>query len=326
MSRKTVLLIDGTNHFMRCFERVGTIDANGEHTGGVGGALKSLAYITREIAKGPEKVVVVFDGKYNTKRRVKLFEDYKSGRKTPREKFNRIYHDGTDGEVNSMRIQFQRFLDVLDVLPVSVVRYPNYEADDIIAKMALDYSETHNVIISSTDKDFVQLVSENIKIFNRMLYGIDEVIERYAIHPVNFVLARAMSGDSSDSIPGLPRIGLRTLVSKFPAFGTSEKIDFKFIVEESKKQVDSGSKLIVYKNILDASAESIVQRNLELMQLTETALSGKDILRLRKVVADSEGEFHPTQLLVILNDYGLNTIVKNPQLWLHRAFGNVGNK
>ena len=62
------------------------------------------------------------------------------------------------------------------------------------------------------------------------------------------------------------------------------------------------------------------------MQLTETALSGKDILRLRKVVADSEGEFHPTQLLVILNDYGLNTIVKNPQLWLHRSFGNVGNK
>jgi DNA polymerase-1 len=321
--RKSILIVDGTNHFIRCFERVGTIDMNGHHTGGVGGALKSLAYITREIAK-PSEIIMVFDGKYNTKRRVKLFEDYKSGRKTPREKFNRVYIDDTGNEVDSMRMQFQRFLDVLDLLPVSVVRYPNFEADDIIAKLALDYSEDHDVIISSTDKDFVQLVGENVKIYNRTLYGVDEVLERYSIHPRNFLLARALSGDASDSIPGLPRVGMKTLVNRFPEFASQESIDYNFVVTQSMQRMSEGSKLMLYENITKEGADKIVERNLALMQLHETALQSKDIIRLRKIIKDSRGQFYPTQLLVMLNDCGLNTIVKNPQLWLHNSFSKVG--
>jgi DNA polymerase-1 len=214
-----VLIIDGLNTFIRVFSVVPSLNDDGQHVGGVIGFLKSVGANIRQFQA--TRCIIVFDGIGGSSRRRKLYPDYKMNRKN-RNKLNRHeeFKDLVD-ESASMRSQFSRIVEYLDTLPVTVISIDNIEADDTIAYITKQYYETSNnkITIVSSDRDFLQLVNENIRVWSpvkKKLYTPDKIQDEYGIPVNNYLMYRMLTGDTSDNINGVPGVGLKTLINRFP--------------------------------------------------------------------------------------------------------------
>jgi DNA polymerase-1 len=176
----------------------------------------------------PKYIVIVFDKTNNNSFRHHIYTEYKSNRiKTPeliKESIPYIYN-------------------ILKYFNIRYVYYDNFEADDVIASLSNKFSYLDiNIYIVTADKDLLQLVSKNIKICkpNKIggfdVLGIKEVCEKYNItHPIQIIDLFAMSGDSSDNIPGIPGIGLKLAAKFISKYGNIEDI-FKNINNFTEKQ------------------------------------------------------------------------------------------
>ena len=156
-----VLIIDGLNTFIRCWSSIPTMNEDGDHIGGVTGALKSIGYAIRQTQ--PSRVVVVFDGQGGSKRRKKVFSGYKAQRDKNKLRVNRQYADlmNDEDERESMKRQFVWLNEMLDGLPLTTMIYDGVEADDIMAYITTNIlKEDEQAVIMSTDKDFLQLVND----------------------------------------------------------------------------------------------------------------------------------------------------------------------
>jgi DNA polymerase-1 len=273
-TRKTnsnILLVDGTNTFIRCWAANPTLDENGNHTGGIVGFLKSVGYGIKLL--GPTRCVVVFDGIGGSYKRRQIFPQYKENRKG-RIRLNRAYEEMSDPktEEEQMRKQFIRLVQYLQTLPINMLSIDHVEADDVIAYLATDYfKSSRRVYIMSSDKDFLQLCTDNVCVYSptkKRIYGPSEILAEYNIHPNNFVLFRALSGDDSDNIDGIELAGPKTIVKHFP-----------WLKEETVHTTDEivslaegiRNKYKVCENI--ASNKNLIDRNVALMQLRDTALT-----------------------------------------------------
>ena len=118
-----VLIIDGLNTFIRCWSSIPTMNDDGDHVGGVTGALKSIGYAIRQTQ--PTRVVVVFDGQGGSKRRKKIFGGYKAQRDKNKLRVNRQYADlmNDEDERESMKRQFVWLNEMLDGLPLTTMIY-----------------------------------------------------------------------------------------------------------------------------------------------------------------------------------------------------------
>ena len=101
-----VLIIDGLNTFIRCWTSIPTLNDNGDHVGGVTGTLRSIGYAIRQTQ--PSRVIVTFDGQGGSKRRKKLFPEYKANRSKSKLRINRAYNDlmNDEEERESMKRQY----------------------------------------------------------------------------------------------------------------------------------------------------------------------------------------------------------------------------
>lgn len=271
--RKTnsdILIVDGFNTFMRCFSAIPSMNANGDHTGGIVGFLRSVGYAIKLLH--PTRCVIAFDGVGGSFKRRKIYPEYKERRKN-KIRLNRIYEDQTtwdDEERNCLR-QLARLDEYLKFLPVNVLRLDHVEADDTIAYCALDTFKNSRVMIMSSDKDFLQLVSDRVNVWSptkKILYGTAEVLRFYGIHPNNFVLFRALDGDDSDNLDGIKGAGAKTVLKCFP-----------FLAEEKTYTLDDlinyamlnrkGYK--IYEKVIEGKA--ILERNIALMQLKDSLLT-----------------------------------------------------
>jgi len=213
-----ILIVDGLNTFIRSFMAVPSMNDDGMHTGGIAGFLKSVGYAIKLL--NPTRVIVVFDGNGGSQKRRKIYPEYKKGRKT-RIKFNRTYDDmsNSDIEQKNLKMELLRLINYLDVLPITVMAIDNIEADDTIAYLAEQTFKDSNVTIMSSDKDFLQLASDRIKIWSptkKKIFGCKEIVDEYGITCNNFIFYRAMEGDDSDNIPGINGAGLKTILKCFP--------------------------------------------------------------------------------------------------------------
>lgn len=266
-----VLLVDGTNTFIRCWAANPSMDDNGNHTGGIVGFLKSVGYAIKLLA--PTRCVVVFDGIGGSFKRRQLFPEYKEKRKG-RIRLNRTYEDMGEvtSEEESCRQQYIRLLHYLQVLPVNLLSIDHVEADDVIAFLATEYFRaSHKVFIMSSDKDFLQLCTGNVNVYSptkKRIYGTAEVLSEYQIHPNNFVLYRAMDGDDSDNVNGIEGAGPKTIVKHFPWL--NEEVVHK-VDDVVSHAVNLRNRYKVCENIADGRV--IIERNMALMQLRETALT-----------------------------------------------------
>jgi DNA polymerase-1 len=177
-------------------------------------------------------------------------------------------------ESSSMKFQIVKLIQYLNMLPVTTICMDNVEADDVIALLARSYFSGlgKQCTIMSTDKDFLQLVDEDVTVYSptkRTVYTPEKVSLEYGIHPNNFLLYRTIDGDRGDNIDGMKGVGEKKLKTAFPELSTEAKLsvdDLLKISEEKKKEMP------LYKNFLKEENQSLLKRNYDLMQLVDSIL------------------------------------------------------
>jgi 5'-3' exonuclease len=319
-TKKEVLIVDGTNTFLRCFAAIPTLNDNGLHTGGISGFLKSVGHAIKQFQ--PDRCVIVFDGVGGSMKRRKIYSEYKEHRKT-KVRLNRIYEDTSLGDEDiSLKRQFQRLVTYLQSLPVNVIALDNVEADDTIAYLALDSFKDWNSTVMSSDKDFLQIVNDHVKIWSptkKRIYGPQDVLNEYGVSSRNFVYFRTLSGDVSDNVPGIRGCGPKTVVKAFPMLG-GDRVDLKVLRDYS---VESGDKLKVYETIVQNWQD--VERNYELMQLTDTALTTMAQLHVKEVLDNPIPKLNRFELLKQMSSDNLTNNIYNLPTWINECFNKLNS-
>ena len=216
-----VLVLDGLNLFFRNFAMLNMVNPDGVHVGGLGGFLRSLGALIRQIQ--PTSVYVVFDGAGSSTNRKNLLPEYKSGRNISRITNWEIFDD-LDDEHNSKIDQIVRLIQYLKLLPVKTVAIDKVEADDIISVLSKKLEEKYNsnVFIVSSDKDFIQIVTDKTIVYRPMekeYYTKNTVQEKFGVLTENFILQKTLLGDNSDKVPGVKGLGPKKLAKLFPELG-----------------------------------------------------------------------------------------------------------
>lgn len=313
-----VLIIDGMNTFIRSFAAIPTMDENGNHIGGVTGFLKSVGYVIRKFK--PSRVYVIFDGKGGSKRRRDIYPDYKSGRK-PLTRLNRTYDMTTEqDEQDLMRYELVIVAKALMKLPITTITLDYVEADDIISYIAQHVVENGGEsIIYSTDKDFLQLVGDGIKVWNpvrKKTYIPETVLEDYTIHPNNFLLYRALTGDTSDNLPGIKGLGMKTLLKFMPGFATEEKLTLDDVIT-----VAESSKSKVILKIVDQKEN--IQRNLILMSLLSVMMSDNNKLKVLNKINKPQLFLKKYDLTKLLIETNILPSMQNYDSWVVSTFNSL---
>jgi DNA polymerase-1 len=211
-----VYLIDGSGYIFRAYHALPplTRPSDGLPVGAVHGFCAMLWKLLRESGElaPPSHIAVVFD--YSAKTfRSDLFDGYKANRPEP---------------PGDLVPQFPLVRDAVRAFNVACIEQEGYEADDIIATYALQAIEAGaDVTIVSSDKDLMQLVQPGIIMYDTMknkAIGEAEVIERFGVPPSKVVEVQALIGDSSDNVPGVPGIGVKTAALLINEFGDLETL------------------------------------------------------------------------------------------------------
>ena len=317
-----VMIIDGLNTFIRSWTVNPTMNEDGDHTGGVVGSLKSIGFQIREF--NPTRVVVTFDGKGGSKKRKQIYEGYKAGRENRRFRVNRQYGEmmTEDDEQLSMKQQFVWLNDVLDYLPVQTMIYDEIEADDVIGYLTTQVlNEEDEVVIVSTDKDFLQLVSDKVKVFSptkKKLYDRQMVYDEFGIWPENLLLYRTLDGDKSDNIPGIRGCGIKTLLKRFP-----ELSEDRTITHEEFFQIceDKQGKIKLYDDILKAKDQLLM--NKRLMELHEPHIPTNQKLKILDRFNEEDIQFKKLDFLRVGQKYKILQNWRDINDWLHSTFQNI---
>lgn len=314
-----VLIVDGTNNYIKSWCVVPTLNANGEHVGGITGFLNSMGYAIKLLK--PTRVIIVFDGKGGSARRRAIYPKYKASRKAPR-RLNRTYEGMVDesGEEKALLMQMGVLADFLTALPVSVIVIDHIEADDTIAYIAnhVFSKPTERVTIMSSDKDYYQLVSDRVSVWSpikKKVYDITSIINEFGIHPNNFINFRIMDGDTSDEIDGVRGIGLATAVKRFPMLTEATRHSVDDIVKFANERVNEYA---AYAAV--AKSADILDRNHQLMQLAEPIINGSTQMRISDAV-DKKYTLSTFAFIQKLTQYSMHQSMPNYHVWLREVFG-----
>jgi len=314
-----VLLIDGLNNFIRAFSVNPAMNDDGTHIGGIVGFLNTIAVGIRTI--NPTRCIVVFDGKGGSARRRKIYPDYKAHRTGLRVRLNRTYDFHTpDEEVDEASRQISRSADYLDNLPLQMFIYDNIEADDVISYVSKELLK-EEVVIMSTDKDFLQLVDDRIKVWNptkKKLYDEKAVKEDYHFSPKNLIYFRILDGDSSDNIPGIKGIGLKTAQKHLPILLDEEKVSLESILEYANRQPgkNTAARLIMEN-------EEQLKMNFKLMKLGEVEISGTTKVKIRELLDEPVSTINRYQLKRLFLEDKLYSAIPNIDSWLNLNFNKL---
>jgi DNA polymerase-1 len=308
-----VLIVDGLNTFIRAFAVNPAINDDGVHIGGVVGFLRSIRY-TCDILK-PSRCIIVFDGKGGSKKRQKLYPEYKANRKV-KKRLNRNVDWGTapQDEEESMKQQMGRLIDYLEQLPLTLISIDNVEADDVMAYISQQVLTESDIFLMSTDKDFLQLVDDRVKVWSptkKKLYTKNEIFEEYGVHSHNILTYRILDGDKSDNIGGIKGAGLKSLKKFCPKISSIEKFDVKDLIEFVK---NSDGKIKLLENI--KNSVNLVKRNYLLMQLQKVDIPGHVKLKIQEAVNRKVPQLIKHKFQVMFLKDKLSTQIKNLDTWI----------
>ncbi len=243
---KKLYLIDGTALMYRAyfaFINNPLINSKGENTSAAFGVVNTLASMIREFS--PEYCSVAFDTRQPTFRH-EMYDQYKATRQ-------KMPEDLAD--------QVSRVKEAVDALGFHQIEIEGFEADDIIGTLAVQGAENgFNVVMVTGDKDFMQLVRPGISMYVPMKNEmVDEqsVVKKFGVPPGRIIDFLALMGDSSDNVPGVPKVGKKTaadLISEFGSLDTimerSEDISkpsVKKAIEENREQALLSRRLVTIK-------------------------------------------------------------------------------
>jgi DNA polymerase-1 len=198
-----LLLFDGHNLLCQAFYGIPErLLPDGRPIQGVVGFLGIMIKVIKTVE--PTHILVVFDPE-ETAARTLLYENYKGNR---RDLSNAPARENPFSQLAGIKI-------ALEKLDIKYLEQPGHEADDMIASLAANTDG--EVIIVSTDTDFLQLVNGRIKVFRYQgkksaLFSEAAVQEKYGVHPSRFIEYKALVGDKTDNIMGIKGIGLKTAI------------------------------------------------------------------------------------------------------------------
>ena len=254
--------------------------SEGVPTGGVYGFAAIAMEIVRKL--DPTKVVVAWDSRSSTSKRKAIYNEYKAGRVKPGEDFY---------------AQIPYLEELVRALGWGFVECEDYEADDIIGTLVREADEEGDweTFIVSSDLDMLQIVDENTRMY-RILKGFSELEEldvagvekKYGIRKSQFLDLKALKGDSSDNIPGVPGVGEKTAAKLLNEYGSVKGV-YEHIDEipgalKTKLTVGKDSALMSYelaKIMTDAPVELDEQPDLVIDQ--ERILAALDKLEFRSL-------------------------------------------
>ncbi len=228
-SRKLpLILVDGSSYLYRAFHALPPLtNASGQPTGAVYGVINMLKKLVEEYQ--PEHMAVVFDAKGKTFRN-DLYKEYKANRPPM---------------PDDLRSQIQPLHDLVDALGYPKLVVEGVEADDVIGTLAQQAeAKGMNVLISTGDKDMAQLVTDKVTLINTMnnsRMNPEGVVDKFGVKAEQIIDYLALIGDTSDNIPGVPKVGPKTAVKWLTQYGSMDEIishadDIKGKVGESLRE------------------------------------------------------------------------------------------
>lgn len=259
-----LLVIDGNSILNRAFYGIRLLSAkDGTFTNAIFGFMNILQKLKTELS--PDGVAVAFDRKAPTFRH-KMYDGYKATRK---------------GMPPELAQQLPLLKELLSDLGYPLVELDGYEADDILGTLAKASQEQGwQCVLATGDRDSFQLIGEGVTVRlastqngqpSAEIIDREKIIEKYGVAPSQLIDVKALMGDSSDNIPGVPGIGEKTALSLIVQFGSLEG---------------------VYQNLENPDMKASVRRKLE---------EGKELAqlsyRLARICTDAPIERHLSQYL-----------------------------
>ena len=271
MKRSRILIVDGLNAYYRSYIVDPSLSTNGVPIGGVKGFLKILQKLVRETT--PDRVAIIWDGPGGSLRRRQVNKGYKEGRKPIR--LNRDVRNLTeDQELKNKVWQQMRLVEYLNELPISQIMIPAIEADE-------------TVLLRPIQKE----------VLNK-----NTILEKHGIHPTNFALARAIAGDKSDNLPGVPGAGLKTVAKRLPFLSEEKSYTIDEVIDFCK---NTESSLKAFKSIVES--EDIVKENYQIMQLYSPSMSPQAKRQVKTAINDLEPELNKTGVIKMMHEDGFGS-------------------
>lgn len=310
-----VLLIDGLNLFFRNFAVINLMNESGSHVGGLGGFLRSLGTLINQIQ--PTSMYIIFDGMGSSTNRKNLHPEYKSGRNFRITNWDMFQHLDDENEAKSDQIR--RLIHYLECLPIKTVAIDKVEADDIIAYYSQYLPEKYNskVYIVSNDKDFLQLINENIIVYRpteKEFYNKNTIKNKFGVLAENFILYKTLLGDSSDKVPGIKGLGEKGLTKKYPELSNTQlTLEDIFNISANKHKEHE----VYARVVLDRVR---LENNFKIMNLSNPLISDEEKEFLEMIIEEDTPHLNVTEFMNYYNEDGLGRIIKNTEYWLNNTF------
>src|SRR5499426_2032128 len=211
-----LFLVDGSGYIFRAYHaiRFEPRTPDGTHVNAVYGFCNMLWKLLKEMKpeERPTHLAVIFDKSEKTFR-TEMYKDYKAHRPPP---------------PDDLIPQFPLIRDAVRAFEIPCLEQAGYEADDLIAtyaRIACEAGATATIV--SSDKDLMQLVNECVVMYDTMKdvrIGVPEVIEKFGVPPAKVIEVQALIGDSTDNVPGVPGIGVKTAAQLIGEYGDLETL------------------------------------------------------------------------------------------------------
>ena len=205
------ILVDGSSYLFRAFFSPPHLtNSKGEATGAVYGVINMLRSLVKQYK--PSNMVVVFDAKGKTFRN-DMYSEYKANRPPM---------------PDDLRIQIEPLHELIRAMGLPLISIAGVEADDVIGTLSTLASKRGiHTLISTGDKDMAQLVDQNTTLINTMTDTVldrDGVIGKFGVPPELIIDLLGLMGDSSDNIPGVPKVGEKTALGMLQGIGSINDI------------------------------------------------------------------------------------------------------
>ena len=252
MGSNRLLIIDGNSIANRAFYGIMNnkmLSANGMYTNAIYGFLAILFKELEDLK--PEYIAIAFDLKAPTHRH-KMYSEYKGTR---------------HGMPEELAMQMPMLKQVISDMNIKIIEKEGYEADDILGTLSVEgEKEGLKVTLLSGDRDTFQLATDNVTIriprtssgkTEENDYDREQIIKEYGVLPKQLIEVKGLMGDTSDNIPGVPKVGEKTAISLMETYGSIENI-YSHLEEISKNAIEmaellkQGLKDKGYKLLLDS--------------------------------------------------------------------------
>jgi DNA polymerase I len=222
-AKDVLYVVDLSSYLLRAYHAVAPLSApNGEPTHAVHGTVTMLERLYRE--QKPHLLAIAMDAGRGTFRK-EIYQDYKANRPPAPE---------------DLRVQIGRAEEIIRASGYTVWKQEGVEADDLIATAATQAEKNGlKVVVVGADKDLMQLCSERVVLWDTLrnkVFGPPEVVERFGVGPEQLGDLLALTGDSSDNIPGVPSVGPKTAAELLHRFGHIDGI-FSHLGEIERKKL-----------------------------------------------------------------------------------------